>query len=447
MTEGSLIPKIIAFTIPIILSGVLQQCFNIADNIVVGRFGAEHSVGAVGSNTSLINLLVNFFVGLGTGTGILTARAIGERNAEKASRSIHTAIPAALICGAFLTLVGIFGSRWILVNVLKTPADILDQATTYLTIYLCGSTMSLLYNVGSAILRAAGDSKRPLIYITVSGIVNVGLNLIFVIVFHLDVAGVALATIISQTLSAVLVMRELLGRNDMCKVVIKKLKIIKYDLLQILRVALPSGITSMLFHFSNVMVQSTVNTFGSTAVDGLSAATSIEAFASLFANSFNAAAQNFAAQNIGAKKKDRVVKSVLYSVLCSFVFGLVSGLTIFAFARPLLGIYLKNSAEKIEYGVIKMSYLCRTFAISGLMNTMGGGLRGMGAPIVSMIMTLIGACGLRLVWIYTVFPHYNTLQCLYTSYPLSWAVTFVAEFVAFLILLKKFNKKEGSELA
>ena len=446
MTEGKLLPKIIAFYIPIMLSSIIQQLFNTADTIVVGRFGAEHAVGAVGSTNVLIGLLINFFIGLATGTGVVTAHAIGEKNDKKVSDTVHTAFPAVVICGAVMTLVGLFGSRAILENLLHTPEDMLDQATVYLTIYLCGTIPLLVYNIGGAILRAAGDSKRPLIFITLAGLLNVILNLVFVIVFHMDAAGVALATALSQTFSAVLVVLTLMKRTDGCRVYLKRFKIIKERLLTILRIALPSGLTSVLFNISSVLIQSTLNSFGSAAVDGSAAAQSIEAFPNVITSSFLHGSQTFAAQNMGAKKYDRVRKSVFISLACALVTGVIVGPLTYYFARPLLSIYLKDASDKIEYGVMRLAYSCRFYALLGLMEGMSAGLRGIGSAIVPMVITVLGACGFRILWIYTVFRANPTVGCLYFSYPISWAITFTVELIAFLIIFKRIKNKNASAL-
>ena len=442
MTEGKLLPKIIAFAIPVMLSGLFQQLFSTADMIVVGRFGLDHSIGAVGSNNAVINLLVNFFIGIATGTGVVTAHAIGEKDGKKVSETVHTAMPAAAICGLFLTLVGLFGSTWILENIMKTPADMLGQASLYLRIYLCGAPLSIIYNVGSAILRADGDSKRPLYFITLSGVVNVGLNLIFVVFFHMDVAGVALATVISQGVSAALVVAVLVKRDDDCKLYLRRMRIHKKRLIGILKIALPTGFTSIVFHISNVIIQSSVNSFGSAVVDGASAGHSLETFANTIVCCFSAAAQNFSAQNLGAKKYGRAVRSVFISAGCACTAGLILGPLFHYFSPQLLRIYLGDAKDKISYGVIRLAYQCRFYAVMGLMDTFASGLRGFGSAVSAMAITMLGACGFRIVWIYTVFQNTRTLDNLFVAYPISWTITFVAEFIAFMIVYKKIKSKD-----
>ena len=445
MTEGKLLPNIIKFTVPIILTNQMQSLFSAADLVVVNRFGVSGSAagGAVGANTTLITLMVNFFIGVSVGGGVAAARALGENNGEKVSKSVHTSMLLAVICGAFLTLFGIIGSRYFL-TWMGTPKELLGLSVTYLRIYLTGVMASLIYNFGTAILRAAGDTKGPLLYITVAGVVNVILNLFFVVCLKLDVAGVALATAISNYLSAGLVVRALMKRRDACRLYLSNLKIHGKSLAYIVKIGIPSGIQSALFNISNVLIQSSVNSFGEAVVSGTAAGHNIEElFVKHTVVSFEHASLNFAARNAGAKKFDRVKKSVALSCLCAFAIGAVLGPLTYSLSPYILKFYIPDAPEKIVYGVVRMAYICRFYALLGIMDSIGFGVRGIGASTTSMIISLLGVCAFRVVWIYTFFARYHTLECLYLSYPVSWALTFAAQLVAFVIVFRRMKRKEA----
>lgn len=442
MCQGPILKKAILYTIPIILTGLLQLLFNAADLIVVGRFCGSVSVAAVGATGAITNLIVNMFIGLSVGAGVGVAQALGANDWKAVRSTIHTAIPLALGSGVVLTVVGVILAKPLLA-LMGTPDDVINLSAVYMQIYFCGMTSSMLYNYGSAILRAAGDTKGPLYYLTIAGVVNVVLNFIFVTVFHMDVAGVALATAISQTLSAVLVIWALMKRDDACHFDIKAMKIEKAPLLKMMRIGVPAGIQGSLFSISNVIIQSSINSFGSVAMSGNAAAGNIEGFVYVTMNAFHQTALNFAGQNYGAKKYRRLLRICGVSLGCVCVAGIVAGGLGYTFARPLLGIYITDSLEAIEYGVIRMGFVCLPYFLCGIMDVMTGLLRGMGSSIAPMLITVLGVCGLRIVWIYTVFriPAYHSLQSLYFSYPLSWLATFLVQITVFFVLYRKLLRR------
>lgn len=441
MCEGPFLKKIIFYTVPIIFTGLLQLTFNAADLIIVGQFCGSISVAAVGATGALTNLIVNLFIGLSVGAGVSVAQAIGAGHDLEVHRTVHTAIPSALISGGVLTLVGVSISKQLL-YAMGTPNDVIPLSSLYMRIYFCGMVFLMVYNFGASILRATGDTKSPLIYLTLSGILNVVLNTFFVLVFHMDVAGVALATTLSQGLSAILVLRALMKRTDACKLMLNKMKIYRGPLRKILRIGLPSGIQGSMFSISNVIIQSSINSFGSVVMSGSAAAGNLEGFVYVSMNAFHQAAINFTGQNVGSRKYDNVKKIVFTCLCCVTCLGLVFGNLIYLLGEPLLSIYITDSPEAIQYGLLRLSLIISPYFLAGIMDTMTGALRGMGASVTPMFITVLGVCGLRIGWIYTIFQaeQFHTLKCLFLSYPMTWAITFAAEYIAFLILLRKKEK-------
>lgn len=441
MCEGPLLKNLILYTIPIILTGVLQLLFNAADLAIVGQYCGELSVAAVGATGAIINLIVNLFIGLSVGAGVTVAHALGSGRDEDVRRTVHTAIPTALISGIILTVVGISGSHYFL-RLMGTPSDVIELSATYMRIYFCGITSGMIYNFGSAILRAAGDTKSPLYYLTIAGIINVILNIVFVRFFNMDVAGVALATTISQTFSAVMIIIALTRRTDNCRLYLRKIKIYRQQLLRIIRIGFPAGIQGSLFSISNVIIQSSVNSFGSVVLSGNSAAQNIEGFVYTIMNSFHQTALNFTGQNYGAGKYERLKKIMIICLLLVFGAGLTSGLTVYLLGEPLLSIYIPDSPEAISYGLIRLSYICIPYFICGLMDVATGLIRGLGSSLLPMIITVVGVCGMRISWIYTVFriPEYHTLESLYISYTISWTLTFIAEIIVFFVIYRRITK-------
>ena len=437
MTSGALLPKILIFSGPLILTGILQLLYNAADVVVVGRFAGATSLAAVGSTGSLINLIINVFMGLSVGTSVMVARYYGAGDVRMVQDTVHTSILVALLSGIVVGIFGFVMAKPIL-RLMDSPDDVIDLAALYVRIYFVGMPFNLLYNFGAGILRAVGDTKRPLYYLTISGAANVILNLILVIVFHMGVAGVAIATVVSQAISMVLVLLCLIRTQGIIHLDLKKLRIRKAPLLGIMQVGLPAGLQGSLFSISNVLIQSSVNSFLSTAMAGNAAASNLEGFVYTAMNSIYQADLTFASQNYGAGKKDRV-KSVLWNCLGTVVvIGLGLGLLFMAFDRTLLSIYNQDPAV-IDFGVLRMHIILPTYFLCGMMDVMVGQLRGIGYSIMPMIVSLTGACLFRIVWIMTIFsmPQFHTLQMLYISYPVSWGLTFAIHMICYLTIARK----------
>ena len=438
MLEGPLLPAIIKYTIPIILTSAIQVLFNAADLVVVGQYCGSASVAAVGATSSLTTLIINLFIGLSVGGGVTVAHGIGCDNKEMVRRTVHTALPAALVSGAFLTVFGLLFSKTFL-QLMGTPDNILELSALYMKIYFCGMTFSMVYNFCASILRAVGDTKSPLIFLSISGVLNVVLNIIFVTVFHMNVAGVAMATISAQALSATLVVITLTRRTDACKLILKDMRFYKDELLRMIKIGLPAGIQGSLFSISNVIIQSSINSFGDVFMSGSSAAANIEGLVYVCLNAFAQTAVNFIGQNSGARKYKRVLKIFWLCIGAVTVVGLVLGVTVFCFGETLLSIYITDSTEAIGYGIIRMMFICFPYFLCGVMDTTTGALRGLGASMPPMIISVLGVCGIRLVWIYTIFaiPKYHTPYVLYMSYPISWIITLLLQGIVFIMLYNR----------
>lgn len=445
MCSGPLAGKILAFTIPVILSGVLQLLFNAMDMVVVGRFAGSISLAAVGSTSSLTNLLVNFFIGFSISSGIVISHAIGAKRKRDIHEIVHTSAVASVVSGILVGIIGFVFSPLIL-GAMGSPENVIGKSVTYLRIIFLGMPANMVYNFGASMLRATGETKKPLYYLTIAGIINVVLNLLFVIVFRMDVAGVALATIISQTVSAVLVVRELMRGNEYFRLQLKEIKIYKDKLSKIITIGLPSGIQSSLFSISNVLIQSSINSFGAVAIAGNSAGSNIEGFVYVVMNSFYQAAITFAGQNMGAKKYSRITKTALISIAFASGLGFLLGQGVYIFGRELLGIYIPEDLVSIEFGLKRLQIIGTTYFFCGIMEVMTGILRGMGYSLISMIVSLFGACFLRVIWIYTVFAKIHTLKCLYISYPVSWILVACVDILIYYILMKKIRKREINAL-
>ena len=438
MLQGPLLPSIIAYTIPIILTSLLQLLFNAADLVVVGRFCGSVSVAAVGATGAITNLIINLFVGLSVGAGVTVAHALGAREDDTVHRAIHTLMPTALISGVVLTVIGVAFAEDLL-TLMDTDPDVLPLSTTYMQIYFGGITFNMVYNFCSSALRAAGDTKSPLIFLTIAGVVNVALNLVFVTVLHMNVAGVALATTISQGISAVLVVIVLMRRKDACHLDLRKMRFYKPQLMKMIRIGLPAGIQGSLFSISNVIIQSSVNSFGKVAMSGNAAAGNIDGFIYVGMNAFQQTAVNFVGQNIGAHQYKRVKQTLVICLASTIVVGVALSLAAYSFGETLLGIYITDSAEAIQYGMLRMFYVSLPYFLCGIMETATGALRGMGASTTPMLVSILGVCGFRLGWLFTVFqiPEYHTLDSLYLSYPISWIATSVAQLIAFVIVYRR----------
>ena len=432
MLQGPVLWGVITYTIPIILTGILQLLFNAADLVIVGRFCGSISVAAVGATGSITNLIVNLFIGLSVGAGVTVAHALGSREEEAVHRAVHTALPVALVSGVILTGVGVAFSGTFL-HLMGTPDTVLPLSKVYMQIYFGGITFNMVYNFCSSILRAAGDTKSPLIFLTFAGVVNVALNVIFVTVFHMNVAGVALATTISQGISAVLVVIALMRRTDACRLYLGKMRFYRRELSKMVRIGLPAGIQGSLFSISNVLIQSSINSFGDVFMSGNAAASNIEGFVYVSMNAFHQTAVNFIGQNVGAHQFDRVKKTLGCCLGCVTVVGLAMGVLGYTFGPQLLSIYITDSAEAISYGMLRLSFVCLPYFLCGLMDVSTGALRGMGASLEPMIISILGVCAFRVGWIATIFqiPAFHTPQCLYLSYAISWILTFAAQFMVF----------------
>lgn len=435
MTTGALIPKILQFSLPLMLTGILQLLYNAADVIVVGNFAGHTALAAVSSTGSLINLLVNVFMGLSVGASVVMAQAYGAADVQRMRKAEHTAMTLALLMGIGVGALGFLLARPML-EWMDSPPDVIDGAALYVRIYFLGMPANMLYTFGAAVLRAVGDTKRPLYYLTISGLVNVALNLLLVIVFRMSVAGVAIATVASQAVSMVLVLLCLLRSHGVTRLELKECRIDRVSALAMVRVGLPAGLQGSLFSISNVLIQSSVNSFGSLVVAGNGVASNIEGFVYTAMNAQHQACMTFAGQNYGAGKYDRVKKTLWCCLGIVAVVGLGLGLLVRAFGAPLMGLYNRD-AEVIAYGGIRMGIILPTYFFCGMMDVMVGQLRGIGYSILPMIVSLTGACGLRIVWIMTVFAANPTLETLYLSYPVSWAVTFAIHMICYLAVARK----------
>ena len=444
MCNGPLLGKILLFSVPLMLSGILQLLFNAADIVVVGQFAGNEALAAVGSTGSLNNLIVNVFMGLSIGTSIMVARYYGAQDWKSIREIVHTSMLVSFICGVALIFIGIFLAAPLL-ELMGTPPECLDQAVLYMRIIFIGMPAQMVYNFGAAILRAVGDTRRPLLFLLAAGIVNVLLNLFFVIVFHMDTAGVALATIISQSISAVLVVLCLMRSHTPYRLRFRRLRVRKAQLLQIIRVGLPTGIQGAVFSVSNVLIQSSINSFGSLAVGGNTAASNIEGFVYTSMNSLYQASLSFTSQNVGAGKLQRVVPILLRCLGVVLTVGVgLSGLALL-FNHQLLGIY-SSDQEVIRYGLGRLEVVCATYFLCGMMDVVCGSVRGLGSSVVPTIVSLTGACGLRILWIYTIFAENRTLFFLYLSYPITWVITFSAHLVCFFIFLHRRKKRAAQAL-
>jgi len=445
MTEGALLPHIILYTIPIILTSILQLLFNAADLIIVGRYCGSISVAAVGATGAVSNLIINLFIGLSVGAGVCVAHGLGAKKSKSVHRTVHTAVSAALAGGALLTVIGILLAEPLLV-LMNTPKDVLPLSATYMKIYFAGMTFTMLYNFCASILRAAGDTKSPLIYLTLSGIINVILNVIFVTLFNMNVAGVALATAISQALSAILVTVALMRRNDECRLHPKELRFYKKELLKLIRIGVPAGIQGSLFSISNVIIQSSVNSFGPVVMSGNAASANIEGFVYVILNAFHQTTVNFVGQNTGAEKYKRVKKTVAICLVSVALTGIIAGLGVYLLREPLLSIYITDSAKALYYGMIRISYICIPYFLCGLMDVSTGALRGMGSSLAPMIISVLGVCGFRIAWILTIFQieRFHTPQCLYASYTFSWTLTFLIQIIAFVFVYRRYIRSNAN---
>ena len=437
MTTGRIWPKMLSFVLPLAVSSLLQLLFNAADLIVIGNYAGSTALAAVGTTGALINLIINIFLGLSVGANVLVARSWGAGNRGGVSKAVHTSILTALLGGIVFGLAGILLCKPLL-RLMNIEGVVLDKAAVYMRIYFAGLPVIGLYNYGSAILRAVGDTRRPLIFLTVAGVLNVLMNLFFVIVLKMDVDGVALATVLSQCVSTCLVLATLARSGEAYRLIPKKLRIDPYCFRELARIGVPAGIQGMCFSLSNVIIQSTVNSFGDYATAGNAASSNIESFVYVIMNAFHQACLAFTGQNMGARKYGRIDRVLLSALVWQFGIAFSVSFLVYFFGRSLLGIYISaDEAEAIGYGMMRMQVYIRVYFICGVMDIFAGMLRGMGYSLSPTLSVLFGTCLLRILWVFLIFPAYRTLTCLYLSYPVSWGLTAAIQAVFYLTQRKK----------
>lgn len=441
MTEGPLMPKIFSFFLPLMFSGILQLLFNAVDTIVVGRFTGKEALAAVGSTTALINIFVNLLIGISLGSNVMAAQYYAANKKKELSDTVHTSITIAFFLGILITIVGYTLSVPAL-KIMATPADVIDQSILYIRIYFCGMVFFMLYNYGAAILRAVGDTKRPMLFLIIAGIINVILNLILVIIFHLGVAGVAIATVISQMISCLLVLRILIRSDGDYRLIPSRLRINKNILIKIFQIGLPAGLQSTIINISNAMLQSSVNSFGSIVMAAYTAAGNMLGFCYTSVNSISQACMNFTSQNLGAKKMDRINKTFWDCIFLQCIIGSLIGGLIYIFSPKLLSIYTSDP-EVIASGVEILVISAIPYAFCGIMDMIPGAMRGMGYSIMPMILSIFGTVGTRIVWIYGLFPNHRSLFFLFASYPVSWIITIIMQGICYVFVHRQVWKSHG----
>lgn len=444
MCNGSVMDKLISFSLPLMISGILQLMFNAVDIIVVGRFAGSQALAAVGSTTALINMFTNLFIGISLGTNVLAAQYFAAGKSRQMSETVHTSIAFAAVSGIIMVFIGIFFSRLAL-ELMETPADVIDQSALYMQIYFLGMPFFMLYNYGAAILRAVGDTKRPLFYLIVSGVINAVMNMILVIIFDLAVVGVAVATVISQMLSCILVLRCLYRSEGSYRLRFSKLKIKGCYLQSIFRVGIPAGIQSTVINFSNVLLQSSVNSFGSIAMAGYTAANNILGFLYVAVNSVTQTCMSFTGQNYGVREYKRMDRVLADCIMLSMAVSLILGCGSYIFGKEILRIYTEN-AEVIRCGMEILSYTTVTYFLCGLMDLFPGAMRGMGYSAAPMILSIVGTVGVRIVWIFGIFPHYRSLSVLFISYPVSWLLTILMQVICFYFVRKAVRGEKDNKM-
>lgn len=445
MCNGTLMDKLISFSLPLMLSGILQLLFNAVDIIVVGRFTGSQALAAVGSTTALINIFTNLFIGISLGANVLAARFYASGKEKEMSETVHTSITLALISGLVMALAGVLLARFAL-NLMGTPNDVIDQSVLYMRIYFLGMPFFMLYNYGAAILRAVGDTKRPLFFLVISGMTNAVLNLVLVIVFHMGVAGVAIGTIVSQLISSILVLRCLYTSNTSYRLYFSKLGIKTQYLKQIFQVGIPAGIQSTVINLSNALLQSSVNSFGSVAMAGYTAANNIFGFLYMSVNAVTQSCMSFTSQNYGVKKLKRMDRVLLDCMILSVGVTLTLGCGAYFFGPELLKIYTSD-ADVIRCGVEVLAFTTVPYFCCGIMDLLPGALRGMGYSGVPMILSIIGTVGTRIVWIFGLFPVHRSLSFLFISYPVSWILTILMQAVCFCFVRKHVHQSVNRDLA
>lgn len=441
MTKGPFLKKILRFSLPLMFTGLLQMIYNTADVIVVGRFAGGTALAAVGATGSLVNLILNIFLGMSMGSGVMTAKYIGARDEASVKRCVHSAMLLSILSGIFVAIFGFIFSEQLLV-MMDSPEDVLPLSTLYLKIFFLGAPAGMVFNFGASIVRATGDTKKPLIILSASGIINIVLNLILVIKFNMSVAGVAIATIVSQYISATVIVIVLLKMQNACRLKPKELRFHKEELKRILFVGIPAGIQNSLFSVSNVIIQTTVNSFGSVAMAGIAAGSNIDSLIYTCTNAISQTTMTFSSQNFGAKKYENFNKIYFRCVALTIVIGVSMGALGIFFKEFLVGIFSTDPAV-IKIGAERLTLILPFYFFCSLMDVGAGQLRGMGKSVLPMMVSLLGGCGLRLLWIFVFFPHNPTLIYLYYAYPISWSITFFVHFACYFIVRRQIMKKAG----
>lgn len=435
MLHGSLLDKILLFALPLAASSVLQQLFNSADAAVAGRFAGSQALAAVGGNAPVVSLIINLFVGMSVGANVIIANYIGQKNTKKVHEAVHTVYVMALVLGIVMMTMGQLIAKPILV-LINTPSDVINLATLYLRIYFCGMPCVMVYNFGAAILRSIGDTKRPLYCLLISGVINVVLNIFFVVLCHLSVAGVAIATIIADTVSAVLVTWFLIRSNDVIKLNLKELTLKKEYIKKVVQIGAPAGLQGAVFSVSNVCIQAGINSFGTAAIAGSAAALNFEYFTYFTTNAFGQAAVTFVSQNYGARQFERCKKALRLSLLSGMIVTAVMSVVFVVGRTPFVSIYTNDPAA-IQYGIVRMAIVELFEFMVCFYEIPGGALRGIGHSLLPAILTVFGSCGLRIVWIYTVFRKFHTFPVLMSVYLVTWIVTSILVLGAYIIVTKK----------
>ena len=435
MLHGSLLDKILLFALPLAASSILQQLFNSADAAVAGRFAGSQALAAVGGNAPVVSLIINLFVGMSVGANVIIANYIGQKNTKKVHEAVHTVYIMALVLGIVMMMMGQLIARPILI-LINTPSDVINLATLYLRIYFCGMPCVMIYNFGAAILRSVGDTKRPLYCLLISGVINVVLNVFFVVLCHLSVAGVAIATVIADTVSAGLVTWFLIRSNDIIKLNLRELTLKKEYIKKVVQIGAPAGLQGAVFSVSNVCIQAGINSFGTAAIAGSAAALNFEYFTYFSTNAFGQAAVTFVSQNYGARQFERCKKALRLSLISGMIVTAFMSIIFVAGRTPFISIYTNDSAA-IQYGIVRMAIVEMFEFIACLYEIPGGALRGLGHSLLPAILTVFGSCGLRIVWIYTVFHKFHTFQVLMSVYLVTWIVTSILVLGAYTIVTKK----------
>ncbi|MBR7132075.1 MAG: MATE family efflux transporter [Clostridia bacterium] len=447
MCNGPLFGKILIFAIPIFLTGCLQLLFNTADLMVIGRFAGSRSVAAVGATSALCHLITNLFLGVSSGVSVMVATATGAKNDETVRRTVHTALPLSVICGGIVNILFLLFAEPML-HIMGTPDDIIDLAALYIKIYSCGMIPTMIYNFSAGILRAVGDTRRPLMFLSLAGVINVLLNLIFVMFFKMDVAGVALATAVSQTVSAVLAVRELMRRKDACGFHLRKVRLYGEQIKSILKIGVPAGVQSSLFSVSNVIIHSSINSFGSAAVAGNAAANNIDSFIWLSADALQQTTLTFVGQNAGAGKPDRVKRTVKLCILSTVLLVLFLGSAANIFSETLLSLFITDSPAAIKYGKSRLLLVAGFYFMGGVMNVLSGALRSLGHSVKPMLVTLFANCIFRIIWVFWVFKPLRASEyaweILFSAYPISFVLASIVNLCIFMYVIKKFTRKASS---